>query len=52
MAVLLCLPVLLFIYQPAWRLGGFGLALGAIGMTLSPLILFGCLAFTIKSLWR
>lgn len=52
LAALLCLPVLLFVYQPAWRLGGFGFALGAIGMTLSPLILFGCVVFTIKSLWR
>lgn len=50
-AVLLSLPALLFIYQPAMKLGGLGLALGVIGMTISPLILFGALAYLVVKEW-
>lgn len=42
-AFILSLPVLLFIYQPSMQLGGFGLLLGMIGMTISPIIIFGIL---------
>ena len=51
-AVLLSLPALLFIYQPSMKLGGFGLALGVIGMTISPIILFGALAYVAVKEWR
>lgn len=51
-AALMTTPVLLFIYQPAWKLGGLGLVLGAIGMVLSPIIIIFCVAYTVKSLWR
>lgn len=50
--VLLSLPALLHIYQPAWQLGGFGLMLGAIGYTLSPLILFTCLMYVAILQWQ
>lgn len=52
LAVLLSAPLLLHVFQPNWQLGGFGLLLGTIGITLSPLILYGCLVYTVKSLWR
>lgn len=48
---LFSLPILLFVYQPSMRLGGFGLFLGAIGMTVSPLILFGVLVTFIYKKW-
>ena len=48
----LSLPILLHVYQPAWQLGGLGLALGAIGMTVSPLILFGSLLYMIGKEWN
>ena len=51
-AVLLSLPILLHVYQPSLRLEAFGLLLGVIGMTLSPLILFGALAYLVYSQWR
>jgi len=51
-AVLLSLPILLHVYQPSLRLEAFGLLLGVVGMTLSPLILFGALAYLVYSQWR
>jgi len=48
---LLSLPVLLHVYQPTLRLGGPGLILGGIGMTLSPLILYGALLYVIGKEW-
>lgn len=50
--VLLGLPVMLFVYQPAWQLGSLGLALGGIGMTLSPLVVLFALLYTAHSLWK
>lgn len=50
-AVLSSLPILLFVYQPPWRLGGIGLALGAIGYTVSPAILFAVLAGWVRRNW-
>lgn len=47
--VLLSLPALLHIYDPSLQLGGLGLLLGFLGMTLSPLILFGVL---LKYVWE
>jgi hypothetical protein len=47
LTVLLSLPILLHVYQPAWQLGGLGLVLGAIGISVSPLFLFGALAYMI-----
>ena len=52
LAVLLALPALLHIYNPSMRLGGFGLLLGFIGMTLSPVILFAALGYMVKKEWR
>lgn len=46
-ALLLSLPILLHVYNPSMRLGGIGLLLGFIGMTVSPLILFGILIYLI-----
>lgn len=48
----LSLPILLHVYQTAWQLGGLGLALGTIGMTGSPLILFGSLLYMIGKEWN
>ncbi len=48
----LSLPILLHVYQPAWKLEGWGLILGNIGMTLSPLILFGSLLYMIAKEWN
>ena len=42
---LFSLPALLFIYQPSWKLGGIGLLLGMIGMTLTPIAIFGGLLY-------
>ena len=52
MLVLLSLPILLHVYQPAWQLGGLGLILGTIGMSISPLILFGSLLYMIGKEWN
>ncbi len=51
-AVVLSLPALLFIYQASMKLGGFGLLLGVIGMTLSPLILYAALAYLVFKEWN
>jgi hypothetical protein len=49
--VLLSLPILLFVYQPALQLGITAYVLGTIGRTLSPLILFGSLAYVVAKHW-
>jgi len=49
--LLLSLPILLFVYQPALPLGFGAYVLGTIGRTLSPLILFGSLAYVIAKHW-
>lgn len=49
--VLLGLPAFLFIFQPSWQLGGLGLALGGIGMTLTPVVVLGSLLYTAYKLW-
>ena len=51
MAVL-SLPILLFVYQPTLQLGYWAFVLGNIGRTLSPLILFGSLAYVIRQEWN
>jgi hypothetical protein len=51
-AVLLSLPILLHVYNPSMWLEWFGLLLGVIGMTLSPLILFSALAYLVYNEWR
>lgn len=50
--VLLSLPVLLFVYNPSMHLGAWGLMLGAIGMTVSPVILFAVLLLYVKEHWK
>ena len=50
--VLLALPILLHVYNPSMRLGGFGILLGVIGMTISPVILFAALLYTVSRLWK
>lgn len=50
--ILLSLPILLFVYQPSMQLGGFGILLGFLGMTVSPLILFVALFYFVKNLWK
>jgi hypothetical protein len=49
---LLSLPILLFVYQPSLQLGAWAFILGNIGRTLSPLILFGALAYVIAKEWN
>lgn len=49
--VLLVLPVFLFIYQPAWQLGGLGLVLGGIGITLTPLAILYLLYYYVRREW-
>jgi hypothetical protein len=49
--VLLALPVFLFIYQPAWQLGGLGLVLGGIGITLTPLAILYLLYYYVRREW-
>lgn len=49
---LLSLPILLFVYQPSLQLGVWAFILGQIGRTLSPLILFGSLAYVIGKEWN
>ncbi|HEY4488092.1 MAG TPA: hypothetical protein VJB97_01070 [Candidatus Paceibacterota bacterium] len=49
--VLLGLPVFLFIYQPSWQLGGIGLLLGGIGVTLTPIVILISLLYTAYKLW-
>lgn len=51
-AVLLSLPILLHVYNPSMRLEWLGLPLGIIGMTLSPVLLFGALAYLVYNEWR
>lgn len=48
---LLALPILLFVFQPSIALGAWGMALGVVGTTLSPLILFGALFLWARSKW-
>ena len=49
---LLSLPILLFVYQPSLQLGYWAFALGNIGRTLSPLILYGALLYVIVKEWN
>lgn len=44
---LLALPVFLFVYNPALKLGGLGMLLGALGMTISPLIVLGFIVYVV-----
>jgi hypothetical protein len=46
-ALILSLPILLHVYNPSMQLGAFGLLLGFVGMTVSPVILFGILIYLI-----
>lgn len=50
--VLLSLPILLHVYNPSMQLGAWGLILGVIGMTISPLILFVVLLLFVGQKWR
>ncbi len=50
--VLLALPLLLVIYNPDMRLTPSTLVLGIIGFTVSPLVLFGSLAYMVHKEWR
>lgn len=51
-AFVLSLPALLFIYQPSMQLGGIGLLLGAIGMYLTPIAIFGGLGYWVYREWN
>ena len=50
--LLLAFPILLHVYNPSMQLGGFGLLLGMIGMTVSPVILFFTLGAFIAKHWK
>jgi hypothetical protein len=50
--VLLSVPALLHIYQPPLRLGAALFALGWVGQTISPIILFGALAYVVIKEWN
>lgn len=52
LVVLLTLPVYLFIFQPAWPLGSFGILLGAIGMFVTPIIILYLLYYFASREWR
>lgn len=52
LAAILALPVFLFVYQPAWKLGGVGLLLGFLGMTVSPLVILFALGYMVKNEWK
>ena len=41
--IVLSLPILLHVYNPAIEMGGFGLLLGFVGMFISPVVIFGTL---------
>ena len=43
--ILLSLPILLHVYNPSMKLGGFGLLLGGIGYFVSPIVIFGTLFY-------
>ena len=49
--VLLSVPILLPVYNPPLRLEGLGLILGAIAITISPVLLFGSLLYLVTRLW-
>lgn len=49
---LLALPAFLFIYQPSWQLGGIGLALGGIGMTLTPIAILYAVGYLLVNEWK
>lgn len=50
--VVLVLPVLLHVFNPSMELGGLGLLLGAIGMTLSPLLILYLLWYYVRREWQ
>ena len=52
LVVLLTLPVYLFIFNPAWQLGGLGLLLGAIGTFISPILILYLLIYFVRGEWR
>ncbi len=43
--ILTALPILLPLYNPSLELGGIGIALGVWGLYVSPIIIFGYLAY-------
>ena len=49
--VLLSVPILLPVSNPPLRLEGLGLILGAIAITISPVLLFGSLLYLVTRLW-
>lgn len=50
--ILLSLPILLFVYQPGWSFGGYAHFIDILGKTLSPLILFSALWYTVRGEWN
>lgn len=50
--LLASLPILLHVYNPSIQLGGLGLLLGVIGMTVSPIILFFVLFQYVARVWK
>lgn len=50
--VVLSLPILFFVYQPGWDLGSFERAVVGVGKTLSPIILFSALWYTVRREWN
>ena len=49
--VLLSLPALLHLYQPPLQLGPWIFKLAWIGQKISPIILFGALAYAVIKEW-
>lgn len=52
LAIVFGLPGFLIVYNPPMMLGGFGLLLGMIGLTISPLVLLAALIYTAVQLWK
>jgi len=50
--VLLSLPVLLHIYQPPLQLGPWIFSLAWVGQKISPILLFGALAYVVIKEWN
>jgi len=52
LVVLFTLPAFLFIFQPAWSLGGVGLLLGFIGNFVSPILILYLLFYFASREWQ
>lgn len=52
MLILVVAPVFFFIYQPSLQLEGLGMAIGVVGMSLTPLAILFLLYYFLRNEWR